>query len=239
MGSAVTFPVETLIFLCVALAAVATARRMRVIRSEDLTSLQGEVSVFGDDIVIPNDSRELFVDALELLWFKVNNDKSYWTGRFRESCGVDSYDGCNVTPVYWKRPYDGKPESLASVVESSNNFYKKFLLSTAFHLASTLRGEAILPVKSGSGVFGLESRLDPDLRRFKRRWNGDLQRAEIEGVVIKSRQTRTPTNDDSSLLQYFTEAPAPCDPWVHGIAQRPSTKARRGWVPLESVVFSS
>lgn len=239
MGSAVTFPVETLIFLSVALACVATVRRMRVIRSEDLTSLQGEVSVFGDDIVIPVDTRELFVEALELLWFKVNTDKSYWTGRFRESCGVDSFDGCNVTPVYWKRSYDGKPESLASVVESSNNFYKKFLLSTAFYLASTLREGEILPVKQGSGVFGLESRLDPDLRCYRQRWNGDLQRAEVYGTVIQSQQRRTPTNDDSALLQYFTEAPSPWDPWQHGVAQRPSVKARRRWVAIDDAVFSS
>jgi len=238
MGSAVTFPVETLIFLSVALAAVATVRRLRIHRSEDLTALQGEVSVFGDDIVIPTDSRELFVDALELLWFKVNSDKSYWTGRFRESCGVDSYNGCNVTPVYWKRFYDGKPESLASVVESSNNFYKKFLLTTAFYLASTLRGREILPVTQGSGVFGFETRLVPDHSCYRQRWNGDLQRAEVRGVVIQSSQRRSPTNDDSALLQYFTEAPSPWDPWQHGVAQRPSVKARRGWVPVQSAVLS-
>ena len=61
MGSANTFPVESLLFLGVALAAVAVKRGLRNVRQRDLESFVGEVAVFGDDIVIPVDSRELFV----------------------------------------------------------------------------------------------------------------------------------------------------------------------------------
>lgn len=232
MGSANTFPVESLVFLGIALAAVATKRGFRRLSQWDLESLAGEVAVFGDDIVIPTDSRELFVRALEVLYFKVNAGKSFWTGRFRESCGVDSFNGVNVTPVYWRQPYDGGPESLSSVVECRNNFYQKFLLNTAAYLESTLPRH--LPwVATNSGVFGLKTRFRPRCDELPRRYNESLQRVEVRALSMISTQRRTPTNDDTALLQYFTEEPSPDNIWVHGVPQRPLLRMKKRWVPLE------
>jgi len=59
MGSACTFPVETLMFLASTLAAVLTVRG-RPVNKRNILELVGEVAVFGDDIVVPSDSRELF-----------------------------------------------------------------------------------------------------------------------------------------------------------------------------------
>lgn len=232
MGSANTFPVESLIFLSIALAAVATKRGYRHLSQWDFQKLEGEVAVFGDDIVIPSDSRELFVRALEVLYFKVNEAKSFWTGKFRESCGVDSFDGVNVTPIYWKQPYDGGPESLSSVVECRNNFYRKFLLNTSAYLESTLpRG---LPqVAMDSGVFGLKTRFRPRNNELPRRYCERLQRVEVRVTSMISTQRRTPTNDDTALLQYFTEEPSPDNIWVHGVPQRPQLRMKKRWVPLE------
>lgn len=234
MGSANTFPVESLVFLCVALAAVATKRGWRRIRQWELEGLVEEVAVFGDDIVIPVDSRELFVRALEVLYFKVNENKSFWTGRFRESCGIDAFNGVNVTPVYLRRPYDGGPESLASTVSCRNNFYRKFLLNTASELASKLPRD--LPeVAMDSGVFGLEVRRRPLNCHLNRRWNSSLQRTEVKAAMMFSRQSRTATNDDTAILQYFTEDPGPMDNWVHGVPQRPLLRVKRRWVPTETL----
>lgn len=232
MGSANTFPVESLIFLGVALAAVATKHGWRSIRPKEIEKLAGSVAVFGDDIVIPSDSRELFVRALEVLYFKVNTQKSFWTGRFRESCGVDAFSGVNVTPIYWRQPYDGGPESLASVVECRNNFYRKFLLNTAAYLASTLP-PGIPEVTMDSGVFGLKTRFRPRCDVLPRRYNESLQRVEARVLSMLSTQRRTPTNDDTALLQYFTEEPSPDNIWVHGVPQRPQLRMKKRWVPLE------
>lgn len=231
MGSALTFPIESLVFLAIVLAAEAASHGVRVQRSQDLLAYSGSVSVFGDDLIVSADTGELLIAALELLWFKVNVDKSFFTGKFRESCGLDSFDGCDITPVYWKRSFDGSPESLASVIETRNNFYKKWLMSTSDYLASTLPRN-VLHVSEGSGVSGLKSRVDPDLTGYKTRWNEDLQRTEVFGVQIFSKQMKTPTNDDSAILQYFTEAPSPTTQWSHGVAQRPAVKARGRWVPV-------
>jgi hypothetical protein len=233
MGNACTFPVESLTFLSVALASVLSVRGLRA-TTRNIRSLIGEVAVFGDDIVIPIDSRELFVEALELLDFKVNIDKSFWTGKFRESCGVDSFAGVDVTPAFWKQPYNGKPDSLASVVGTRNNFYKKFLLETCSYLASTLP-TGIPTVAMTSGVFGFNSRLGADLSGLKTRYNPALQREEVLVRSLHATQARTPIEDDSALLQFFTEDPDPAVMWSSGVAQRPRHRMMMRWIPLYDV----
>jgi len=234
MGSACTFPVESLVFLGVALACVLCVRKLRP-TLRNIRSLIGEVAVFGDDIVIPTDSRAFFVKSLEILYFKVNYNKSFWTGKFRESCGVDSFGGVTVTPTYWKTRYTkDRPESLASVTECSNNFYQKFLLHTSSYLASTLPRH-IARVAMRSGVFGLKSRLPVRNIRLQARYNPYLQRDEIRVLTMISSQSRSATNDDTALLQYFTERPSPFNKWKHGVASYPRLLAKLGWVPVESI----
>jgi hypothetical protein len=196
--------------------------------------LIGQVAVYGDDIIVPVDSRELLVEALEVLDFKVNAQKSYWTGKFRESCGVDAYCGENITPAYWRTFNDGGPAALASTVETRNNFYKKFLLSAADRLASTTpRG--IPTVHMSSGVFGFKSFLGAETSGFKHRENPNLQRTEVFVLRTKVQQPKTAIEDDSALLQYFTEAPSPYTKWTSGVPQRPKHKAVFGWVPLSDL----
>jgi hypothetical protein len=233
MGNACTFPVESLIFLSIAIATVLTHRGLRG-TPKQIRQLAGQVAVFGDDIVIPTDCRELFVEALEILDFKVNAHKSYWSGNFRESCGVDAFRGVNVTPAYWRTFNDGKPEALASTVESANNFKKKFLLSAADRLASTT--PRVIPVvHMRSGVFGLKSFAGPDTRGFKHRVNQALQRDEVLVASLIGKQNRLPIEDDSALLQYFTEDPDPFTKWSSGIPQRPRTLIRPRWVALSDL----
>jgi len=209
--------------------------RERPVTVREIEKLEEEVAVFGDDIVIPTDCRELFVEALEVLHFKVNERKSFWTGKFRESCGVDSYDGVDVTPVYWKTFFNGRPESLASVVGTVNNLYNRYLMNASLRLASTLPTAHLATVVTGSGVFGLESRSGQDNSHLQRRWNPHLHRFEVKALGTLSRQHRTATNDETALLQYFTEAPEPTTMWTHGVLQRPQLKTRLRWVSADSL----
>lgn len=234
MGSACTFPVESLMFLAVAIAAVLFTRRLPV-TVENVTSLSGEVTVFGDDIIVPVDCRVVFERALEVLDFKINSAKTFWTGKFRESCGVDAFAGVDVTPAYWRSPTDAKPDSIVSKVEVANNFYSKFLLNTSAYLASTVRVGGIPIVAVESGVCGFKSRTGPQLSSLKKRWNHDLQRTEVLVTGLTARVTKTPITDDSALLQYFTEAPQPYQSWTGGVGQRPRLSIKRRWVPIESL----
>lgn len=228
MGSACTFPVESLLFLAISLAAVITDRKQRV-TLETVRSLAGEVAVFGDDIIVPVDHRAAVQDALEVCHFQVNTAKSFSTGRFRESCGVDSFNGQEVTPIYWKGVQDGKPESVARTIALHNNLQNRFLMRTAGYVASTLRGLSIPYVEAGSGAVGLKTRTG--LRnRLKKRYNEGLQRFEVLVHTISGTVQKTATNDDSAVFQYFTESPSPLDKWCSGVPQRPRLTLRRGWV---------
>jgi hypothetical protein len=233
MGSACTFPVESLVFFGIALAAVLVTRGWKP-TLRNLRRIAREVAVFGDDIIVPVDSREALEDALEVLYFKINANKTFWNGKFRESCGCDSFDGVNVTPIYWRQYFDGGPESLASTVEVANNYYTKWLINTSAYLASTLPRE-IPSVAMDSGVLGLKSFCQDSNTGFLRRYNEHLQRDEIRVRSLSVSQTKSPTYDDTALLQYFTEQPEPTTLWTHGVAQRPRLRTKMRWVPVREL----
>jgi len=92
MGSGHTFPLQTILFYALAQAAT------------DLLGERGIVSAYGDDIILPNFAAPGFIWALDLIGFKVNTEKSYWSSdymhvnKFRESCGGDYYQGLDVRP---------------------------------------------------------------------------------------------------------------------------------------------
>lgn len=86
MGNGATFALESLIF-----AALCHASGSK------------EFSVFGDDIIIePEFLPDLFA-LLKFFGFHINKDKSFWSGKFRESCGFDCYDGHVITPFYIRK----------------------------------------------------------------------------------------------------------------------------------------
>jgi hypothetical protein len=234
MGSACTFPVESLGFLAVALAATITSRGLRC-NSKSIKSLEGEVAVFGDDIIIPVDSRVLMVEALEVLDFKVNLAKSFWSGCFRESCGVDAFRGVDISPEYWRSPTRSDPESISSALTVSNSFYKRCYWHAAAHIRSTIRRAFVPDVPVGSGAFGKESFLGLNISGFSRRLNFNLQKDQVRLLTLAGKQERIPSGCDSMLLQYFTEAPEPSSPWKAGVAQRPRLRLCLGWVDVENL----
>lgn len=100
MGNGFTFPLETAIFAC---ATVAAMRVSGVKLMSPRGRSSGNFGVFGDDIIVPVEATEKLIELLNILGFKVNSGKSYWTGPFRESCGADFLNGVNIRGVYLKR----------------------------------------------------------------------------------------------------------------------------------------
>jgi len=235
MGSACTFPVESLIFLGVALSSVLVKRELAP-TLKNIKSLEGEVAVFGDDIIIPSDCRELCQITLESLDFKVNSDKSFSEGFFRESCGLDAYKGVDVTPIYLHELWPDTPESIVSLVDTANNFYSLFYLQVAKRIESTLPS-SLMTVSVDSGILGFKSRVGT---RFPRkRWNTALQRDEVRGLALSSTARTTSPEDDSLLLQYFTEAPSPYESWTAGVRENPHLKLKMRWVDISECVSST
>lgn len=92
MGNAFTFELESMIFYALAVCAC-----------EHLGLTTENVSVYGDDIIIPVQAVGLLYDVLEACGFTVNAAKSFYSGPFRESCGTDWLDGIDIRPHFFRR----------------------------------------------------------------------------------------------------------------------------------------
>jgi hypothetical protein len=62
----------------------------------------GNYAVFGDDIIVKREIFDKVIYLLGLLGFRVNADKTFFEGPFRESCGSDFFNGRFVRGVYIK-----------------------------------------------------------------------------------------------------------------------------------------
>jgi hypothetical protein len=107
MGNAMTFPLETLIFACLAHSAVdELTRKDRSLIPEWNEFKASTISVFGDDCIVPTEAAEIFMQLCESVGFILNKEKSFTdkNTKFRESCGADYYQGRNVRPYFYKGP---------------------------------------------------------------------------------------------------------------------------------------
>lgn len=99
MGNGYTFPLQTLIFASLVTAAY---RVYDIAIARPGKRTHGNFAVFGDDIIVDHRVYSAVVRCLSLLGFRVNSDKSFNDGWFRESCGSDFHQGYNVRGVYIK-----------------------------------------------------------------------------------------------------------------------------------------
>jgi hypothetical protein len=232
MGSAVTFPVESLGFLAICLSGVLHARGLAP-TLKNILGITG-VSVFGDDLVIPKDSWDSVTALLEACCFSVNTHKSFNEGNFRESCGVDSFRGVSITPAYWRGPYTEDPESILSLAELHNHLYKRWLMCTAERVR---RGLDFPDCFIDSGAVGLHTRLPPVISgpvRYCRRH----QVWKVLARTVTGHSKRLAFNDDCAIFQFFTEEPSPLTKWSSGSQSRTRLSTRVRWIPVHQLLKS-
>jgi hypothetical protein len=137
MGSALCFPVEAMVFLTIAVIGWSKSTGIRATRENIKSELLGNVRVYGDDIIVPTDCALSVISALEAYGFKINGGKSFWKGKFRESCGGDYFDGEDVTPIRLKKPFPKSRQDAReakSLVEFRNHLYLRGMWKTASYL---------------------------------------------------------------------------------------------------------
>jgi hypothetical protein len=209
MGSALTFPVQSIVFTAFAIGCTLYNQGLAP-TIHNIRKLRGSVRVFGDDIIIPVGGLGLLGSTLEAYGLKVNVAKTFGTGRFRESCGEDCFGGYSVTTVAINElPRKSAPGSVASAVDTHNNLLAKGLVNTASFVRRTvdhLRGYHIPEVRPDSGAFGWNSYDVLRNDRFKRRWNEGLHRLEIRIHRARAQVDRVLPEGFPVMLQYFTEA---------------------------------
>lgn len=93
MGNGFTFELETIVFRAIVMAAIDVEAGYDAPR---------RVSVFGDDIVVDTKYSSVVMSALQWCGLTPNTRKTFTTGKFRESCGGDFFNGVAVKPFKLK-----------------------------------------------------------------------------------------------------------------------------------------
>jgi hypothetical protein len=122
MGSALTFPIQTLVF--------ATIARMAVERtSAGWPGKTTAIRVYGDDIIVPTYAALETMFLLEAFGLKVNHNKSFWSGNFRESCGGEYFKGSDVSVVRARKRLPSSRRDVEEVVANvafRNLYFSKY-----------------------------------------------------------------------------------------------------------------
>jgi len=126
MGNATTFPVETLVFYCLAVASFIPNNRLSVFPEWESFD---RISVFGDDCIVPTCVTRTFIEVCDRLGFLVNNNKTFkYEDDFRESCGGDFFAGYDVRPFYLRAPHNCNRSSyLPWLYVVFNRLFEKYI----------------------------------------------------------------------------------------------------------------
>jgi hypothetical protein len=106
MGNGYTFELETLIFASLVSAVME--------ESQDLPVWGQNVHTFGDDIIVPTSHYSNVCAALRFFGMVVNEEKSFGSGPFRESCGGDFFAGVGVRP-YQMKEFPSEPQQYVAM----------------------------------------------------------------------------------------------------------------------------
>jgi hypothetical protein len=231
MGSALCFPFEAMVFLTVCLVGIEKSLNRQLTLS-DIRRFQGKVRVYGDDIIIPVHMVSPVVSSLETFGFKVNLSKSFWTGKFRESCGKEYYDGQDVSVVKVRTVFPTRradARELVSTVALRNLFYLSLMWQCARHLDSVIEKIIQLPyVLSTSPSLGKISFLGYETQRMDEGLHSPL----VRGWVASPKIPRSPLGGNGALLKFLLKRGV--DPHSAGHLERSgrpvSVDIRRRWI---------
>lgn len=204
MGSALCFPVEAMVFLTLIYLGIEQSANTRFTSKSDFLRYRGRVRVYGDDLIVPEDNVESVIQSLESFGTRVGLSKSFWIGRFRESCGKEYWNGHDVSVVKFRRVFpaslsDG-PECI-SLVSFRNQLYKAGCWDTVRYIDSRIWKvfryfpvvEESSPVLGRVSFLGYQPERECDV----------LHRPLVKGYVVRSLIPKNPLSDEGALLKFF------------------------------------
>ena len=229
MGSGLCFPVMSLVHYSLIHAIIAISMQP----NEALK----RIYVYGDDIIIPSSCVEAVFDWLPRFGMKLNSDKSFVSGYFRESCGIHAYKGQDITPVYFKYTPEmiHKTTALYSLIANEALLYTKGY----YNAAAFIRKHVTLPyVNERSPACGWKrpqhilDRSHSDLQRYRTRCNVRLQRLEYLIDTFKEvKKDHQDTDDNCMYLRaLLTKSHKHDDFWA-----RSFVKKQRVWLSINMI----
>lgn len=189
MGSALCFPIQSIVYAACCEKAARTEKR------EFATW-----SVFGDDIICHASIHDRVCDYLTKLGLKINVDKSFsGTHPFRESCGVEAYNGEDVTPVTFAG-CDRSSEGIMATLAKAGELVSRGDTAAAYFLYYWVHDNlprALRPfLEVGPGA-AFEFPFDVFTCRHK--WSKAYQRARRPMITAKVKDQTIPDDE----LRYF------------------------------------
>ncbi len=204
MGSALTFPMEAMVFLAVAFIGIAKAQNQPLTRNF-VKKYRGQVRVYGDDIIVPTDCVSSVLHELEAYGFRPNMNKTFWNGKFRESCGGDYYDGVDVSIARLGRVIPSSrtdASEVISLVAFRNLSYERGLWKTAGwcdNLLKKILGHfpIVEPTSSGLG------RLSYAFPYEEERTHSDYHSPRVKAWKVISRPPPSGVSGEGALLKFL------------------------------------
>lgn len=190
MGSALCFSIEAFYFWAICVEGVRKAHKVPL---NDAAKL---VYVYGDDIIVPTDCYESVRHELESWRLVTNDKKSCHRGSYRESCGIQAFNGVDITATRLSTLWSAKPSDpscLASFCSYYNALLKKgWNLAAAYLLGKMEKVFGPIPYgvdNSSYPCIHASSRSYALLRNaekgFRVRWHKDFQRYEQRVLTVK------------------------------------------------------
>ncbi|DAD49971.1 TPA_asm: RNA-directed RNA polymerase [ssRNA phage Zoerhiza.1_17] len=203
MGSALCFPIEAMVFATLIFMGIEKELN-RPLSLLDVHRLKGKVRVYGDDIIVPVEFVHSVVEVLENFGFRVNHDKSFWTGKFRESCGEDYFDGWNITVTKLRRMIPTRREHVSEIV-SLSSFRNQMYYAGNWKTVKLVDGwledlipyPALSPTSPGLGKW---SRLGPEKAK---RFHSTLHKPLVKAMVVSTDLPDSDVSGEGALLKWF------------------------------------
>jgi len=211
MGSALCFPVEAMVFATIIFLGISRESSTPLGDRKHIKCFGRSVRVFGDDLIVPRDYVLSVVDELHTFGYRVNISKSFWTGRFRESCGREFYDGHDVSIVKVRRGLPTQRQDATGVIATvslRNQLYWAGQWKAAAWLDSYLVKllKHFPNVAPTSPVLGRESVLGYQFQSLDPYTHSPL----VKGYFVHAKPPRDPLEGGGALLKCLlrTEDPS-------------------------------
>jgi len=212
MGSAVCFPMETLVFWAIAQSAIHPNDSRLPVR------------VFGDDIIVPKGSAMYVVKMLEACGFKVNSAKTCIETPVRESCGAYTMYGHDIRVTRFRASSVDSLPAWNSLLKNAKELNERMLCSSSLAMLETLAEYAKVPW----GLDCLPSGI-AELSRCRSRYNKELQRREFLLPTAVMRGSRGSISAGAGLYA-----------WLVGNPTQPSSSGnlsvKMKWVDADTAV---
>jgi len=205
MGSALCFPVEAMVFTTLIFIGIQRSLNETLTR-KDVKRLSGSVRVYGDDLIVPVDHVHTVVQTLEAFGSRVGLSKSFWTGKFRESCGKEYYDGHDVTLTRVRRMFPTRRQDAAevqSLVTLRNQLYMSGYWRTVRWLDDEIVGliKFFPTVSADSSVLGRVSFVGETFGYRFTRWDPCRQVPLVRGFVVSAKPPIDNLGGSGALLK--------------------------------------